>query len=140
MPINTRQDDGYRGWLRNPRTGREFKANHVTAIRGDLDRISGPGAKAKVSKGEDSVKKEDPPETAKEPEVTNTPDPQSTADQGEANEMLADLLKQAENTDDRAALKGIGAQIGLSLTMNMSEKTMRGRIAKQIESIKAAGE
>lgn len=128
--MERKPDDGYRGLLRNPLTGRVFKANHVTARRSDLERVRGPlpeDAEPVVVTGSDNV-----------PAVTAAPEEQVTTDSSAASDALNELLQQARLAEDKAQLKSIGAQLGLKLTANMNVKTMRDRIEKQVEEINLA--
>lgn len=133
MPIEKRTDDGYRGLLRNPKTGRVFKANRVTAKRNDLERVRMADEEGEAVTGKDNV-------VDNKKAVGKTPEPTSSIDSSEADEALKELLDQAEGTDDKELLKSIGAQIGIKLTAAMSEKTMRQRIKKQVDAISATGD
>lgn len=123
MGANTnRVDDGYRGLLKNPKTGRIFKANRITCCRGDLIRIDSPDQKTEAVKSSDE-------------EFVGTP-----AVESGATDAFDELLAQSRATDDKDGLKAIGAQLGLSLSKAMSEDTMRERIADRIAEVQAAGE
>lgn len=125
-------DDGYRGWLYNPETGRKFRANSTTSRRTDLERISGPDAKPifHTSKPEKAV------QAMPEAEVKEAVE----ANSSDAADAIADLLEQAQKADkDKTVLKTIGAQLGVKLTQNMNAETMLDRIETQVELIQAAG-
>lgn len=125
------QDDGYRGLLRNPETGRVFKANATTARRSDLERISSADDEAIVETSRD-VEVEAPAEAPKVDEAE--------AQASDANAALDDLLQQARDTDDKNKLKVLGAQVGVKLSQNMNVETMQDRIESQVAVIRSAGE
>lgn len=129
------KDDGYRGWLKNPQNGRVFKANSVTARRTDFVRISSPFEEARV---ETSRRAKDIPaqEVVQPRKVEAEDDIQQPG--SEAEQAMDDLLEQARASKDKTELKVIGAQLGVKLTSTMNPETMRDRIEKQVEAIKAA--
>lgn len=123
---NTDVDDGYRGLLLNPATGQVFLANEYTATRPDLVRVKSVDDKPVVVKSVDAVVAD-----AKEPESDDSDD-----DSSEAKAAMDELMARVEATDDKEALKAMGAEVGLKLSGTMSEATMRDRIAKQVELIR----
>lgn len=128
------EDDGYRGWLRNPVNGRVFRANAITARRTDLLRIASPFDTE--SRVETSRAKDIPAQEVIQP---RKPSPEEEAKQAsEAEQAIKDLLLQARGTKDKGELKVIGAQLGVKLTSTMNPETMRDRIEKQVEAIQAA--
>jgi hypothetical protein len=132
MPVKAwrDKDDGYRGLLRNPETGRIFKANAITAKRTDLERITSPDDAPTVKA---SRKETAPAEVAVEesgPTVNEMIE--------EAEVALDDLLEEARSSEEKVRLMAIGGQLGVKLTKNMTVDTMKDRIETQVVTIKAA--
>ena len=130
------KDDGYRGLLYNPATGRYFMANAVTARRKDLERVEKVG-----ERGATVVASKDDEDTLAP--VVETPEETESAvkaNVAEANEAMKDILAQAKSTSDKQELMALGAQVGAKLTKNMNPETMVDRIEKQVAAILAATE
>lgn len=135
----------YRGWLRNPRTGRTFKANHITARRPDLEMVDGPGdaspridTKHRSGRRVHSDREQPDPETAVDVEVQRVSDERvETGASDEANERLDQVAAESKETEDKDRLKTLGAELGLSLTKAMNIETMREHIADRVELMKS---
>jgi len=125
MAIQQREvDDGYRGLLRNPETGRTFYANAHTALRYDLERIESKDQTAFVSTSKPAIPKKDR-------EVAQV----VAKNEDDATEALTKLAADVEATDDKQELKALAKTIGLKFTINMNVDTMKHRIARQIDAI-----
>lgn len=133
MVAKLRRDDGYRGLLRNPETGRTFLANQHTVRRFDLERVDTPDQVAKVETSKPAV----PVKKSKrvvEAEVAAV----VASNESEAAAAMDAMAVEAENTTDKSELKDIGGRIGLKLSGAMNVDTMKHRIAQQILAISDA--
>lgn len=125
------KDDGYRGYVFNPDTGRTFRCtNALKAMRVDLLRVPPPGTEPTVTTSKASRPAVEAPPVADE----------VAQDASEAEQAIDEILAASRETDDKAALKALGAQIGVKLNSTMNLETMRDRIETQVAAIKAATE
>ena len=141
---DTREDDGYRGLVRNPDTGQVLYASRSMAMNRNLERIDSldqrPAVKTSkpVQLVETIVDSRTPaPEEADVVEESTPEEEVST--EAEAGEFaLVTVLAEAGATDDKAVLKELGAGIGVKLTLAMNPATMKERIEKQVKDIRYA--
>lgn len=131
-------DDGYRGFLKNPRTGRVFRANAVTAGRSDLIRVADPDPDAPL---EPTVTTSKPIDMSAHVEPVEQQDDSTVSVEPEEQADALDLiLAEVEDCEDKDELKAFGEQVGISLTKAMKVDTMRERIAERIETLREAVE
>lgn len=123
-----------RGWLRNPKTGRVFRANSVTARRIDLERVDGPedALKPTVTTSRDKTPADENPVVE-----TQTDEPVSKASPDDMANALDDVVERAKKAKTKDELVGIGTELGLTLVKDdLTAKKMVAAIEEHVEKLR----
>jgi len=139
MATLEKDDDGYRGLIKNPDTGQILFATASTACDPFYERIAHADQKPaiKASKTVAPAATIEEPEAPAAPVIEATPEEEVSTDEADGDFALITLLAEAKGCKDKAALKQMGETVGVKLTMAMNPSTMRERIAAQINKIQA---
>jgi hypothetical protein len=141
---DTREDDGYRGLIRNPETGQVMYASRSMAMNRNLERIDSIDQKpaVKTSKPVRLVEEivNEGEREAQEQVVEATPEEEVSTGGDDAEFALVSIEAEVGASNDKDTLKAIGGNIGVKLTKAMNVATMKERILAQVAEIRAASE
>ena len=132
------EDDGYRGFLLNPKTKQVLKANAATVLDSFYIRVDGPNDTAKVRTSKPLADALNPPKLNDKPVVEATPEAEDKVDEDSGELALITIEAEVRGCEDKGTLKDIGSALGLKLTKAMNTDPMQERIASQIAQIRAA--
>jgi endonuclease V-like protein UPF0215 family len=118
-----------KGWLRNQKTGRIFRANNSTIRRPELLRVSGPEADAKEITAGVTI--------SDAGTAAVVPGEEVHVGGADADDALGEIMTRMENATKKSQLRDIGVDLGLNLSKALTNKVMREKIAAHVDKLKS---